>query len=105
MEGGDFLTAGGITANHIARWNLATSTGESLLSYHISFFPNPSKDFITITLPIKSLIEIYDIEGQLLKKINDIKETTIDISDLSCGVFIIKVRTGKKIVTLKFIKK
>jgi len=73
-------------------------------------FPNPATDKITINVPAKSVstaigMEIINIRGQVVKslKIND-NSVNMDISDLSKGVYIIKIQTDKEIVTKKFIK-
>ena len=78
--------------------------------YNLEVFPNPSSDKITITNSGKSKsdsyrIEILNIRGQIIKTIfnNDI-EVTINLSDLSSGIYVIKVTTSKEIKTKKFIK-
>ncbi len=71
----------------------------------ISVFPNPSADNITIIIPQKAIIEILNIEGQIIETIkNDEIKTTIDLKNLSCGVYIIRVITDKGIATRKLIK-
>lgn len=71
----------------------------------ISVFPNPSTDNITIVIPEKATIEILNIEGQIIKTIyNNGKETTIDLRNLSSGVYILKIKTDKGIAIQKFIK-
>ena len=71
----------------------------------IPIFPNPSSDKITIITPDKTTLEISNINGQIIKTIiHDRGETSVDIRDLSSGVYIIKAKTDKGIVTKKFIK-
>ncbi len=73
--------------------------------FNILVFPNPTKDKITIFIPEKSTIEILNINGQIIKTIeSDNKQTTIDLNNLSSGVYIVKVKTDKEIVTKKIIK-
>ena len=72
----------------------------------ISIFPNPVNNVLTVEAPLKSKIEISNNKGQFLKTFNTTnKETTIDVSDLSGGVYIVTVKTDKRIVTKKIIKK
>jgi photosystem II stability/assembly factor-like uncharacterized protein len=74
-------------------------------SLDVSVFPNPVTDKITIIIPDKATIEISNINGQIIKTINhDSGETSFDIRDLSSGVYIIRAKTEKEIVTKKFIK-
>ncbi len=71
----------------------------------ISLFPNPATTALSITLPQKSQIQILNIQGQLIKTISNAeKETTIDIRDLSSGVYIIKAITEDGMVVRKFVK-
>ena len=50
-------------------------------------------------------IEVYDIYGKAIYK--DVKEGTlftVDIPDISTGVYIVKVSSGEYIETIRFIK-
>jgi hypothetical protein len=71
----------------------------------IEIYPNPVIDVLHIKSPQKSLIEISNINGQIIKKhCNNDKITTIDLENISKGFYIIKVKSDKEIVTNKFIK-
>lgn len=58
--------------------------------------PNPAKDLITIDLPNEGYcksIEIFSIDGRLLETFSGTsQQTTIDISGLYAGMYIIKIR-------------
>lgn len=84
--------------------SLITSVNETnILS--IKIFPIPTTDKITIITSNKSTIEILNINGQIIKSIiSNNKSTSIDLIDLSSGVYIARVITDKEIVTKKFIK-
>ena len=75
-----------------------------------SVFPNPTTTTLTIQTPQKATsdsyrIEITDIEGQIIKTFKTTSpETTIDVSGLSSGVYIIKAQSDKGIVVRKLIK-
>lgn len=70
-----------------------------------SFYPNPASDKINISIPKKATIEILNINGQVIKTIKtNNNETTVDIENLSRGVYIIRALIGSKIVTKKLIK-
>lgn len=72
----------------------------------ICVYPNPANDKIIITNFENGTIEIINLQGQTIKTINTSNTiTTIDISKLSGGVYIIKVKTDIEIIFKKFIKK
>ena len=71
----------------------------------INIFPNPSNNNFTIETPEKATIEILNIAGQIIKTINTAdKHTSIDVSDLSGGIYIIKAKTEGGVAIKKFIK-
>ncbi len=63
----------------------------------INIFPNPANDLLNITLPPATnpyLIEIFNINGKkVISKILKTDQNKIDISDLSEGIYMIKVYT------------
>ncbi len=71
-------------------------------------FPNPAKEELHLNLPnrnIKNLI-IYDITGkELINKTNLQKGKTINVSNLSKGVYIITFVSGSEAFAEKFVKK
>ncbi|MEI6766366.1 MAG: T9SS type A sorting domain-containing protein [Bacteroidota bacterium] len=72
---------------------------------NFNLFPNPVISNLGINLPQKSVIEIINLHGQLLKTINPTEnQTTIDISDFARGMYFIKVTKDKGVLTKKFIK-
>jgi len=75
------------------------------MNFDFNFYPNPTTTTLTIQTPQKAALEITNIEGQTIKTFNITdKETTIDVSVLSGGVYIIKVQSDKGVVVRKFIK-
>ena len=87
-------------------WNTSTVLGisEQIVNNNsIIFYPNPAKDFINLILKDESLITIYNSVGQIVftKKMNS-NDFIIDISNLTNGVYIIKLNENSK--TAKFIK-
>jgi len=78
---------------------------EELLSNYLSIYPNPTTENLTLEIPQKAVIEILNIEGQIIKLVSDADtQTTIDLKNFSRGVYVIKAKTDKGIVTKKFIK-
>jgi len=68
----------------------------------IKIYPNPAKDFINITSEkAVKLIEIYDTLGRLIKTESTNK---INISQLSKGNYLLKIKTDSGDIIEKFIK-
>jgi hypothetical protein len=79
----------------------------NLISSKFTLYPNPAKEFITISSPnveIKT-IQINDINGRFVKDIdvNNSNEVEINISNLSQGIYFIKIISEKETVTKKLI--
>ena len=63
----------------------------------ISIAPNPSDDFINVVVEEEIIqdIEIFDLNGKLVKSFNNIKahQYTLNNEDLSSGLYMLKIRT------------
>jgi hypothetical protein len=70
----------------------------------ISIYPNPANGTININGIANSDVVIYDIAGKLIKEFKDLSSTTIDISDMTQGVYFLNVSNKDGVKTLKFIK-
>ncbi len=71
----------------------------------LSIYPNPTYREITIQTPQTSTIEIFNLEGQILKTLpNAPPTTTIDVSGLPAGIWFIKATTEKGTEVRKFIR-
>ncbi|MEN2414312.1 T9SS type A sorting domain-containing protein [Flavobacterium mesophilum] len=89
-----------------AKLNGALATPDFNLT-SFQFYPNPVKDILTIKNDSAiDEVQIIDASGKsvLFKKINDL-HSEIDLSNLSSGVYILKVKAENKQKTLKFVKK
>jgi hypothetical protein len=105
----DTLVNRGATDIFIAKASSNSSINEIVSSLHISIFPNPAINDITIDAGnLQSKIynlHIYDIVGNLvLDKASPDIITTIDISALSSGVYLIEVGSEKGVAVEKFVK-
>ena len=68
--------------------------------------PNPSADFIRISSSEGKVLTLHNLYGQvLLKKKISGEETTIDISDLNRGTYIIRILGADWISTEKLVRK
>ena len=72
----------------------------------VDAYPNPATDIIVVTAPIGSSITVLNINGQVIKKqLAEGSETTLNVSDLSAGIYLVQVQTAEGIATQKVIKK
>jgi len=73
---------------------------------NIAIYPNPTNGMLNIqadlSTPIKK-IEIYDAVGRLQKVVNNVS-STINVMDLTTGLFTLKIITENSIYTTQFIK-
>ena len=70
----------------------------------LKVYPNPVKNVINITLNGEALVELYDTRGIKLYSGNVINASTIDVSNLSKGVYILKVIARDEVLNIKVIK-
>ena len=84
------------------------STNDYKLEDKINLSPNPASDIITIRMDdfIDATTTILDMNGRVLQNnlISD-KNTSIDISNLSKGFYLIQITTEKGVVSKKIMKK
>jgi hypothetical protein len=96
-----------IPYNWVASNEIITSAEEITDSQKPLLYPNPADNKLRIKsgYPIVS-VEIYDISGRRIisVKINS-ADADLDIDNLSCGVYIIRITTSDKIYTEKIVKK
>ncbi|MDP4276358.1 MAG: T9SS type A sorting domain-containing protein [Bacteroidota bacterium] len=80
-----------------------TATIETPGMNAVSICPNPCFDKLKIDskTPVKS-VSIFSQAGVLALKTD--KRTTIDISSLKAGVYLVRVATGSRVYNLKFVK-
>lgn len=74
--------------------------------YTLKAYPNPVKDSLTIAFEQGiSTISIYNLVGQeVITKVINANETTIDVATLPSGTYLVKVHSGDESKTLKVIK-
>ena len=92
--GSDIIDSGAVSKNELSLW------------------PIPANDFIQIKCFAKystdlSRILIYDIKGNLVKSnpIVNLHNTKIDVSDLTSGIYLLKITNSKETITKKIIIK
>jgi hypothetical protein len=84
--------------------NLETPSFEGPVT--IKLFPNPATDYINFSefpSDLKS-ITIYNSTGQLVKSIPNPSSTTLAISELKTGIYIVNFQLENSLFYLKFVK-
>lgn len=97
----------GSELNHIGSANPSQSTlsSDSFTSTNVGLYPNPSNDFITISSDLDiSTVEVYNVLGKKIASFSEMSNNSIDISDLTSGVYILKILSGTSSLTKKIIK-
>ncbi|MES2812326.1 MAG: T9SS type A sorting domain-containing protein [Bacteroidota bacterium] len=107
LIGGDFLTYNGSNQSAMLiglHSETSLSTNDYTLTNDFSIYPNPVKDILHIQsndFTAVTAVKIYDILGKLIQETT---ATTIPVSSLAKGLYIVKVNTEKGEMTKKFIK-
>jgi hypothetical protein len=82
---------------------------DNTLSSQVSVSPNPAVNTVTISNRSNinlSTVQIYNIEGKLLQTVSvDGSSTTLDISSLASGIYMVKISSEQGIATKKLIKR
>ena len=83
--------------------NTVTNLNEKVNQKKITFFPNPTVDFIRTT-GIKNTVnyEIYDLIGSKITEGVVSNNEKIDVKNYKNGVYFIKLKTGQ---IIRFVKK
>ncbi|HRG01911.1 MAG TPA: T9SS type A sorting domain-containing protein [Bacteroidia bacterium] len=90
---------------------LGTSVGvkENLMNGNVFIYPSPTNGLLNInfaTIPLNTKIEIYNALGAVvMQETLNGKNNTINISNLSCAVYYMKVLDGNKVVAVKKVVK
>jgi hypothetical protein len=85
--------------------SITTGIDKNLIEKNMLIFPNPSTNNLTIETPQKATIEIINIQGQIIKTLQTTEDkTSVDISALAGGVYILKLTGEEGSVVRKFVK-
>jgi hypothetical protein len=82
----------------------AFATTNFLPNESVFIVPNPASETITVTAPIDSEIHIYNALGALLKSVqSNVLKSTINVSDLSSGIYFVSISLGGEKTVKKLI--
>jgi hypothetical protein len=81
------------------------STNDINFENKISLYPNPAKDYATITsLPDASIVRITDITGKyVFESVSETVDLTISTVNFANGIYIIRIESKDKIATEKLL--
>ncbi|WCM40905.1 T9SS type A sorting domain-containing protein [Flavobacterium sp. CBA20B-1] len=84
----------------------ASASSEQFFTENFNLYPNPTSDVLNISskngLEMKE-IKITDLSGRVVRTLNNV--STINVSDLSAGTYLIDITTMKGKASSKFVKK
>ena len=99
-----FNKAGGFTINVIGTSIITELDNNIDLNSKVNIYPNPTSNHISIDTELNiSEINIIDITGKIVM-ITKENTNTINIVNLSDGIYFIKLTTDERIITKKFVK-
>ena len=88
-----------------------TSPGiEDHLLNSISLYPNPANDIINVQCTMNNVqvtaLEVFDVYGKLINTVNVVENPTqINVSNLSAGMYFVRVTTEEGVATKSFVKR
>lgn len=95
---------GGVASKTIIVTQTGILANQEAKTFVTVIYPNPTSDILNIQTEQKiSKIEILDTSGKLLKS-NSGSGKTINVSNLSKGIYLIKIYANQNIINSKFIK-
>jgi hypothetical protein len=82
-----------------------TLSTENLLQNVVGVYPNPASTEIYIAADIEiSSVEVFNVIGKKVMSIKGLTEDKIDVSNLTNGIYMMRIASGNSILTKKFIK-
>lgn len=105
--GGDFQTnLSSNELNHLGKYEATAEVNNNSLEDELKVYPNPFTDVIKIEgLTSEYTYQIYDGTGKVIIEGRSNKDMNIDLSDLSSGVYLMNVHTGKGMTSERLIKR
>lgn len=85
---------------------VSTTNKKDEIHHDITVYPNPVKDVLNLKyLPEDSTVELFDMNGRLMGKYFLSEESSINLSDLSIGIYSLRINSNGIISTLKIVKR
>jgi uncharacterized delta-60 repeat protein len=87
-----------VTSNCVA---ITTVGVEDIKTDLFRVYPNPASTMINVEMASASAVRLFDVSGKLLKELNGASFYTIDVTDLTPGMYVIESAEGAR---AKFVK-
>lgn len=85
--------------------NQPNSISELSSQFEINIYPNPTHGLIKIDSEIKiETVEVFDIIGKQVMSTSNLRNNSLDLSNLSEGQYILKIRSSESVQTAVIIK-
>lgn len=97
----------GSELNHIGSANpgMNTLSTEDLSRTIVGLFPNPASSEINLSTNIHiSSVEVFNVIGKKVISIANLNDNKIDVSNLTNGIYILRISSGNSSITKKFVK-
>jgi len=103
--------------DNLSEWSsilIATATNSGIENYmenSVTLYPNPAKEFVDVRIDGDVNVigmEVYDVYGKVVRTVvgaNNDSPIQINVSDLSAGMYFVRVTTEQGMVTKRFVKK
>jgi len=107
--GNGLFTASNIPTDVPGLCSVATAINEISTSTLVSVFPNPTTGKFMFTIEGEGKqynLEFYNMQGQMMYSINNLKKYSvkeIDLSELSKGIYFLKIQDGKNFYCEKIV--
>ena len=91
----------------ILKHNQTLGLNENAFFNMFDLYPNPAQNTLILNVHNRTVdtVKIYSVKGDLVQELGGFEHVkTIDVSQLSSGLYYIQVLSGKDIATKKFIK-
>ncbi|TBN06714.1 T9SS type A sorting domain-containing protein [Hyunsoonleella flava] len=85
--------------------NTSTLSTQDYAISKVSLYPNPTKESFTIeTNQNIEIVNVFDLQGKLVKTYKDHFTKNYKIHDLLTGVYFVELKSGNSVITKKLIK-
>ena len=98
----------GIMDSTLVLFKLCTGIENPSLSNSLRVYPNPASNFINIDNQSAARIQkiqIIAIDGQLINQFSDENTTRINITELTAGIYYLRIETNEGVTIKKIVKK
>ena len=101
-----FYSFNNITEDHTISVTFSEAVGiRENDEMQVSIYPNPTKDFVTVHCVGGMQIQIYNVFGVMVKRIETVDDCTqINMSDCPSGMYMMQIIQGNRIKTQAFTK-